>query len=97
MPALDEIKTNPNILTKQNANDPLASELVTTSQRSNVSGLGKLSQLGQFQNWQEARKVRLQHQNNVSKLHNRIALLEKEEEKANKRIEDARKQAMKMI
>jgi hypothetical protein len=33
----------------------------------------------------------------VTKLHNRIALLEKEEEKANKRIEDARKQALKMI
>jgi hypothetical protein len=31
------------------------------------------------------------------KLHNRIALLEKEEEKANKRIEDARKQALSII
>jgi hypothetical protein len=31
------------------------------------------------------------------KLHNRIALLEKEEEKANQRINDARKQALGLI
>jgi hypothetical protein len=31
------------------------------------------------------------------KLHTRIALLEKEEEKANKRIDDARKQALSII
>ena len=41
--------------------------------------------------------MRQNHQTNVLKLHNRIALLEKEEEKANKRIEDARKQALSII
>jgi predicted nucleic acid-binding Zn-ribbon protein len=50
-----------------------------------------------YQNLQEARKARISQQHNVLKLHNRIALLEKEEEKANKRIEDARKQALSMI
>lgn len=38
----------------------------------------------------EARKLRLHKENEVRKLHNRIAVLQEEEEKALKRIEDTR-------
>ena len=50
-----------------------------------------------FGTWQEARRVRLDKAQNVVKLHNRIALLEKEESKAIKRIEETRKKAYDMI
>ncbi len=50
-----------------------------------------------FVSMYEARKTRLEKEQNVQKLHNRIALLEKEEEKANRKIEDTRKRAYDMI
>jgi hypothetical protein len=41
----------------------------------------------------EARKLRESRENDVRKLHNRIALLQSEEEKALKRIEETRAKA----
>lgn len=45
----------------------------------------------------EARKLREQRENDVRKLHNRIALLQSEEEKALKRIEETRAKAQQML
>lgn len=53
--------------------------------------------MSNFVSMYEARKTRLEKEQNVQKLHNRIALLEKEEEKANRKIEDTRKRAYDMI
>ena len=45
----------------------------------------------------EARKLRESRGNDVKKLHNRIALLQNEEEKALKRIEETRAKAQQML
>ena len=45
----------------------------------------------------EARKLRESRENDVRKLHNRIALLQNEEEKALKRIEETRAKAQQML
>jgi len=45
----------------------------------------------------EARKLRESRENDVRKLHNRIALLQSEEEKALKRIEETRAKAQQML
>ena len=53
--------------------------------------------LSGFVSMYEARRARMEKERNVQKLHNRIALLEKEEDKANRRIEETRKRAYDMI
>ena len=45
----------------------------------------------------EAKKIRELKENEVKKLHNRIALLQQEEEKALKRIEETRQKAHQML
>ena len=45
----------------------------------------------------EARKIRESRENDVRKLHNRIAMLQSEEEKALKRIEETRAKAQQML
>lgn len=45
----------------------------------------------------DARKMRMFKENEVRKLHNRISLLQMEEEKAIKRIEDTRAKAQLML
>ena len=45
----------------------------------------------------EARKLRESRENDVRKLHNRIAMLQSEEEKALKRIEETRAKAQQML
>jgi hypothetical protein len=45
----------------------------------------------------DARKLRLHRENEVRKLHNRIAILQEEEEKALRRIEDTRAKAQAML
>jgi len=55
------------------------------------------SKFQDVQSIMDARKLRVHRENEVKKLHNRIAVLQEEEEKALKRIEDTRAKAQAML
>ena len=71
----------------------MQSGMVSTSNRGLNQSINTINTIQSISSVIEARKVRESRENDVRKLHNRIAMLQSEEEKALKRIEETRAKA----
>lgn len=80
------------------ANQPFQpSGMISSSHRGFNQSINTVNTMQSINTVIEARKLRESRENDVRKLHNRIAMLQSEEEKALKRIEETRAKAQQML